>query len=65
MIEADYGALKRVVQPTRGFQRMATASATAKGFEVRRMIRRSHCGLAQRGVTNEIHLVNQFFEPAA
>src|ERR687890_2063017 len=34
IIEADHGALKRVIRPTRGFQRMATASATIKGFEV-------------------------------
>ena len=27
-----------------------TASATIKGFEVMRMIRRGHCGLAQRDV---------------
>jgi transposase, IS6 family len=40
---------------------MATASATIKGFEVMRMIRRGHCGLAQRDVTGEILLVNQLF----
>jgi hypothetical protein len=40
---------------------MATASATIKGFEVMRMIRRGHCGLAQRDVTGEIRLVNQLF----
>ncbi len=46
IIEADHGALKRVIRPTCGFQRMRTASATLKGFEVLRMIRRGHCGLA-------------------
>jgi transposase, IS6 family len=46
LIEADHGALKRVIRPTRGFQRMATASATIKGFEVMRMIRRGHCDLS-------------------
>jgi hypothetical protein len=30
-----------------------------------RMIRRGHCGLAQRGVTGEIRLVNQLFGLAA
>jgi transposase, IS6 family len=39
IIEADHGALKRVIRPTRGFQRMKTAYATIKGFEVMRMIR--------------------------
>ena len=65
IIEADHGALKRVIRPTRGFQRMKTASATIKGFEVMRMIRRGHCGLAQRDVTGEIRLVNQLFGLAA
>ena len=43
VIEADHRALKRVIRPTRGFQRMTTAYATLKGFEVMRMIRPSHC----------------------
>src|SRR5687768_13838602 len=37
IIEADHGALKRVIRPTRGFQRMKTAYATIKGFDVMRM----------------------------
>jgi transposase-like protein len=65
IIEADHGALKRVIRPTCGFQRMKTASATIKGFEVMRMIRRGHCSLAQRDVTGEIRLVNQLFGLAA
>jgi transposase-like protein len=32
IIEADQGALKRVIRPTRGFQTMKTAAATLKGF---------------------------------
>jgi transposase-like protein len=43
IIEADHGALKRVIRPTRGFQQMKTASATLTGFEIMRMIRRGHC----------------------
>jgi transposase-like protein len=61
IIEADHGALKRVIRPTRGFQTMRTASATLKGFEVMRMIRRGHCVQTQPGVTGEIRLVNQLF----
>ena len=61
VIEADHGALKRVIRPARGFQRMATASATIKGFEAMRMIRRGHCVLTQPGTIGEIHLVNQLF----
>jgi transposase, IS6 family len=65
VIEADHGALKRVIRPTRGFQRMRTASATLRGFEVMRMIRPGHCILPRAGVTGEIRLVNQLFGLAA
>jgi len=61
IIEADHGALKRVTRPTRGFQRMKTAYASIKGFEVMRMIRRGHCVLQQPGAAGEIRLVNQLF----
>lgn len=59
IIEADHGALKRVIRPTRGFQKMKTASATLKGFEVLRMIRRGHYILPQPCATGEIRLMNQ------
>ncbi|PVE22513.1 IS6 family transposase [Microvirga sp. KLBC 81] len=65
IIEADHGALKRVIRPTRGFQRMTTAYATIKGFEVMRMIRRGHCILQQPGATGEVRLVKQLFGLAA
>jgi transposase-like protein len=65
IIEADHGALKRMIRPTRGFQRMKTASTTLKGFEVMRMVRRGHCMLRHAGVTGEIGLVNQMFGLAA
>jgi transposase-like protein len=65
VIEADHGALKRVIRPARGCQRTNTASATLRGFEVMRMIRRGHCILPQPGVTGEIRLVNQLFGLAA
>ena len=61
IIEADHGALKRVIRPTRGFQRMRTAYATIKGFEVMRMIRRGHCIRQQPGATGEIRFVNKLF----
>jgi hypothetical protein len=44
---------------------MKTASATLKGFEVIRMIRRGHCILPKPGMTGEIRLVNQLFDLAA
>jgi IS6 family transposase len=65
ILEADHGALKRVIRPTRGFQTMKTAAATLKGFEIMRMIRRGHCIQRERRVTGEIRLVNQLFGLAA
>jgi IS6 family transposase len=65
IIEADHGALKRVIRPTRGFLKMKTASATLKGFEVMRMIRRGHCVMREPGATGEIRFVNQLFGLAA
>jgi transposase-like protein len=65
ILEADHGALKHVIRPTRGFQRMKTASATIKGFEVMRMIRRGHCIQRECRAAGEIRLVNQLFGLAA
>jgi transposase-like protein len=65
IIEADHGALKRVIRPTRGFQSMKTAAATMKGFGIMRMIRRGHCIQRERRATGEIRLVNQLFGLAA
>jgi transposase, IS6 family len=61
IIEADYGALKHVIRPTRGFQKMKTAYATIKGFKVMRMIRRGRCMRSAPGSTGEISLLNQLF----
>jgi transposase, IS6 family len=61
IIEADHGALKRVIRPARGFQTMKTAYATFKGFEIMRMIRRGHCTLREPGATGEVRFVNQLF----
>jgi transposase-like protein len=65
IIEADHGALKRVIRPTRGFQTMRTAAATLTGFETMRMIRRGHCIQRKRQATCEVRLVNQLFGLAA
>ena len=65
IITANHGALKRVIRPARGFQRMRTAFVTLKSFEVMRMIRRGHYVLTQLGATGEIRLVNQLFRLAA
>jgi IS6 family transposase len=65
IIEADHGALKQVIKPTRGFQTIKTATATIKGFEIMRMIRHGHCLTCKPGVRNEIRFVNQLFQVAA
>jgi transposase-like protein len=64
ILEADHGALKRVMRPTRGFQSMKTA-ATLTGFEIMRMIRRGHYNKWGCRATGEIRLVNQLFGLAA
>jgi transposase, IS6 family len=65
ILEADHGALKRVIRPTRGFQTMKTAAATLKGFEIMRMIRRGHFLQRERRATGEIRPINQLFGLAA
>ena len=47
---------------TRGFQTMRTASATIKGFEVMRMIRRCRCLLCKPKVAGEIQFINKLFD---
>ncbi len=64
-IEADHGALKQVIKPTRSFHTMKTAISTIKGFEIMRMIRRGHCLTCKPGVRDEIRFVNQLFQVAA
>jgi IS6 family transposase len=44
---------------------MKTATATIKGFEVMRMIRRGKCLTCKRGVKNEIRFINELFNIAA
>ena len=61
IIEADHGALKQVIRPTRGFKTMKTAYATIKGFEIMRMIRRGHCILREPGAVGEVRFVNKLF----
>ncbi len=62
IIEADPGALKRVIRPTRGFQTIRTAAATIKGFEVMRMIGRGHCLTCKPCVKDEIRFANKLFD---
>ncbi|MBM6583452.1 hypothetical protein ILT44_24940 [Microvirga sp. BT689] len=54
-----------MTRPMRGFERMQPTSATSKGLEVMRVIRRSHCNLRAPGAAAEIGLVIQQFSLAA
>jgi hypothetical protein len=58
-------AFKQVIRPTRGFQTMKSATATIKGFEIMRMIRRGHCLTCKRGAKDEVRFVNSLFGVAA
>lgn len=64
-LEADHGQLKRVINPTRGFKSLPTASATIKGFEALRMIRKGQCILLESGVAGEVRFVKRLFRLAA
>jgi transposase, IS6 family len=61
IIEADHSALKPMIRRVRGFKTMRTASATIKGFEIMRMIRRGHCVLKDPGAKGEVCFVNKLF----
>jgi transposase, IS6 family len=65
ILEADHGALKRVIRPTRGFQTMKTDAATLTGFEIMRMIRRGHCIQREHQAIGEVRLIDQLFGLAA
>jgi len=58
-LEADHGALKRLINPARGFKTLPTASATIKGFEVMRMIRKRQCLMLESGAAGEGRLVSE------
>ncbi len=64
-LEVDHGALKRLINPTRGFKTLPTASATIKGFEVMRMIRKGQCLMLEAGMKGEVRFVNRLFRLAA
>jgi transposase, IS6 family len=52
-LDADHVALKRSINPARGFKTMPAASATIKGFEVMRMIRERQCLMLESGAAGE------------
>ncbi len=54
-----------MIRRVRGFKTMRTASATIKGFEIMRMIRRGHCMPEEPGAKGEVRFVNNLFGIAA
>ena len=57
--------MKQVIKPVQDFQTMKIVTATIKGFEIMRLIRRGHCFTCKRGVHNEIRFVDCIFEISA
>ena len=64
VIEADYGKLKLLIRPVRGFKRLKTVYATIKGFEVMRALRKGQAGIfaIQGGIVDEARIVERAFD---
>ncbi|MGU3401373.1 DDE-type integrase/transposase/recombinase [Brucellaceae bacterium D45D] len=45
VVEADYGNLKQLIKPVRGYKTLKTAYATIKGFEVMRALRKGQAAI--------------------
>ncbi len=65
IIEVDHGAMKPMIRHVRGFKTTKTATATIKGFETMRMIRRGHCILKEPGAKGEARFIGKLFGVAA
>ena len=53
VVEADYGKLKQLIRPVRGFKTLKTAYATIRGFELMRALRKGQAAIFN--VTQDIH----------
>ncbi|MGQ3890111.1 IS6 family transposase [Legionella sp. CNM-1927-20] len=60
-LEADHGKLKRLINPTLGFQSMRTAYATIKGLEIMRMFRKRQFNVWLGGTRTEVSFINEQF----
>ena len=63
VVEADYGKLKQLIRPVRGFKTLKTAYATIKGFEVMRALRKGQAGAFNitRDICGEARVVERAF----
>jgi transposase, IS6 family len=64
-IESDYAALKRIINPGKGFHSLRTAKATLQGVEAMRTIKRGDVHGMAPGVPGEVSFVNRLFGLAA
>lgn len=63
VVEADYGKLKQLIRPVRGFKTLKTAYATIRGFEVMRALRKGQAAIFNLtgGVRGEARIVERAF----
>ncbi len=63
IVEADYGKLKRQINPVCGFKSIKTAYATIKGFELMHMFRKGQMDAWKygQGLIGEIRLIERQF----
>jgi len=64
-IESDHAALKRIVAPAKGYQKLHTAKATLQGIEAFRTIKRGDIDESLLDASGEVRLVNEMFGLAA
>ncbi|MCK0152055.1 transposase [Marivita sp. S6314] len=64
-IESDHAALKRITDPSRGFQSLRTLKAMLQGIEAIRMIKGGHVCDPPTKVTGKVRLLTELFDRAA
>lgn len=64
-LESDHAAPKQLIRPMRGFRDLSSATATLKGIEAFRAIRKAEFDGRTKGVAHEIGLVTNLFMVAA
>ena len=63
VIEADHGKLRQLIRPVRGFKTLRTASATIKGFEIMRALKKGQAKFFQfqEGIMGQVRLIERQF----
>ncbi|STX55777.1 transposase [Legionella beliardensis] len=60
-LESDHGKLKRLINPTLGFQSMKTALASIKSFEIMCMFKKGQFNRWLYGARTEVAFINEQF----